>query len=156
MVMTALVVMEPGSDWPGQIGDSMHVVALTHEGEDFLQRTQAKLGTLRRSKTGVRVAVLACNSAAEDGAAVDRRAQVARTLLAALAGTTGGRLILSARGRASHQLRQELFELAGALNEESRGTTTTCSVRFAEASRGDAVRTRETCAPTAAGDRMDG
>jgi len=145
MAMTALVVMEPGSDWPGHIGDSMDVVAFSHEGEDLLGRTEAKLVFLRRSKKDVRVAVLACNSAT-DGAAVVRRARVARTLLAAVTNTTGGRLILGASGRASHQLRHELFALAEALTEEIRGTTATVSLRFTEASRGDAVRTLEACA----------
>ena len=48
--------------------------------------------------------------------------------------TTCGRLVLSASGRASRQLREELLRLAGELTEELRGATATISLRFADAS----------------------
>ena len=142
METTAIVVMEPGSDWPGQIGYSMNVVASCDGGEDMFRRTQEKLGALHGSKTGVRVAVLACNSAT-DGAALVRRAQVARALLGAVTFSTCGRLILGASERASHQLRQELLALAEALNDEVRGTTATVSLRFAESSHGKAFESTQ-------------
>jgi hypothetical protein len=139
METTALVVMEPGGDWPGQIGNSMNVVASSDGGEDLLRRTQEKLGALHRSKKAVRVAVLACN-AATDGAAADRRAQLARTLLAAVTVSTCGRLLLWASGHAPDPFRQALFALAKALTEEARGTTVTVSLRFTEALPRRAVR----------------
>jgi hypothetical protein len=132
MTTTAMIVMEPGSDWPGQIGDFTNLVAFSHGCEDLLQRTQEKLGVLRRSKQTVRVAVLACNAATGDAPA-GRRAQLARTLLDAVASATCGRLILSARGRASHKLLGELLALAEALAQELRGTRATVSLRFTDA-----------------------
>ncbi len=89
------------------------------------------------------MAVLACSSV-RDGTASVRRGLVARALLGAVTFSTCGRLILGVSGHSSHELRQELLALAGALTEEVRGTTVTVSLRFAEASRGRAVRTMET------------
>jgi hypothetical protein len=135
MAMVSLVVMEPGSEWPGHVGDSANLVAFSQDGEKLLQRTQEKLEALRRGQQDVRVAVLACNGET-DGEANGCRAQVAHTLLAAVRGTTFGRLVLSASGRASLRLRQELLSLTGALSEQLRGTTATVSLKFTEASRG--------------------
>jgi hypothetical protein len=139
METTALVVMEPGSDWPGQIGDSMNVVASSDGGEDLFRRTREKIIALHDSKKAVRVAVLACNFAT-DGAAVGRRAQLARTLLGAVTCSTFGRFILGASGRASYPFREALLALAGAITEEARGTTVTVSLRFTEASQGQLFR----------------
>lgn len=138
MEMTAIVVMEPGSDWPGQIGDSMNVVASCDGGDDLFQRMQEKIGILHSSKKAVRVAVLACNTAT-DHAAVDRRARLARGLLGAVTFCTHGRLILESSGRAPDLLRRELFALAGDLAERVRGTTVTVSLRFAGALHRKAV-----------------
>jgi len=131
MAMVSLVVMEPGSEWPGHVGESSNLIAFSQGGERLLQRTREKLEALRRGKQDVRVAVLACNAEA-GGEADGHRAQVACTLLAAVRGTAFGRLVLSASGRASLRLRQELLSLTGALSEELRGTTATVSLRFTE------------------------
>jgi hypothetical protein len=129
---TALVVMEPGGAWPYPIGDSTDLVAFRPAGEDLLQWTEQKIHVLHRSKQNVRVAVLACNSTA-GGAAADRRTQLARMLLGVVTSITRGRLILSASGRASAQLRRELLALAGQLTDDLRGSTATISLRFNDA-----------------------
>jgi len=134
MTRTAMIVMESGSDWPGQVGDSTNVVAFSHGDEDLLRRTQERLGALERRREGVRVAVLACNGATGEEAA--GRRPLAKTLLGAV--TIRGRLILSANGRASYQLRQELLTLA----EELRGRTAVVSLLFTEAPPGSACGTR--------------
>jgi hypothetical protein len=126
---TAMVVMEPGGDWPGQVGDSTDVVALRHEGEELLRRTEERIGALHRGKRAVRIAVLACGSAA-GAAAVGQRTRLARMLLGAVVGAASGQLILSASERASDQLRRELFVLAGELTEQLQGKTATICVRF--------------------------
>jgi hypothetical protein len=46
---TAMVVMEPGSAWPGQVGDSTNLVAFSHGSDDLLRMTQAKLEVLNRA-----------------------------------------------------------------------------------------------------------
>jgi hypothetical protein len=137
MLTTTMVVMEPGSDWPGQIGDSMNVVA-GHKGDDLLRRAQEKLGALWRNETRVRVAVLACNSATDRGAAV-RRAQVAHTLLDAVSHSSFGRLILGASERASHPLRQELLALAHALTVGLGGSTPRVSLLCGDRSAAEEV-----------------
>jgi hypothetical protein len=53
-------------------------------------------------------------------------------LLGAVVGTTCGRLILSARGRAPRQLVRELLALAEVLAHDVRGTTAMVSLRFNE------------------------
>ena len=146
MTTAAMVVMEPGSDWPGQIGDSTSVVAFSRKGEDLVRRTKERLGALARSKQNVRVAVLACNSSA-GGAALGRRAELARMLLGAVSGSTCGRLIVSASGGASPETRQELLALAGALTEQFQESSATISLWFTEASPGHAVRIVETRTP---------
>jgi hypothetical protein len=135
MPMVSFVVMEPGSEWPGHLGDHSNLVAFSQKDEKLLERTEAELDSLRRDQQNVRVAVLACN-AEMDGGADGYREKIARTLLAAVKDTTFGRLVLSASGGASLRLRQELFSLAGTLSEQLRGTTATVSLRFPEASRG--------------------
>jgi hypothetical protein len=128
---TAMIVMEPGSEWPGHVGDSTNLVVLGHETRDLLGRTQEKLDVLHRSKQTVRVAVLACNAATGDEAS-GRRAQLARTLLGPVTSTTCGRLILMASACAPLPLLQELLTLAETLAQDLRGTTVTVSVRFAQ------------------------
>jgi hypothetical protein len=131
MTTVSLIVMEPGSDWPGHVGDCANLVAFSQDGDKLLQSTKEKLDTLRRRRQDVRVAVLACNGETE-GEAASYRAQVARTLLAAVTGATLGRLVLSASGGASLRLRHELLSLAGMLSEELRGTTATVSLKFTD------------------------
>ncbi len=130
----SLVVMEPGSEWPGHVGESASLVAFSQDGEKLLRRTQEKLHALHCGNQSVRVAVLACNEDT-DGEARGCRAQIARILLAAVRGTGFGRLVLSASGRASLRLRHELISLAGALSQELPGTTASVSLRFNSASR---------------------
>jgi hypothetical protein len=131
MTTTALVVMEPGAAWPGQIGDSMDLVAFSLGAQDLVQRTERKLEALQRNKRNVRVAVLACDSSA-GSTELDRRAHIARLLLGAMNSTVRGRLILSVGGRSSPQLRQELFTLAEQLTDDLRRTSVTVSLQFTE------------------------
>jgi hypothetical protein len=137
MSTTAMIVMEPGSEWPGQIGDFTNVVAFTHGCEELLRRTQEKLGLLQRHKQSVRVAVLACSADTDDMHA-GLRAQLARSLLGAVAGTTCGRLVLSAGARAPRELLQALLALAETLAREVRGTSATVSLRVGEGPLGAA------------------
>lgn len=135
MTMVSLVVMEPGSEWPGHLGDSVDLIAFSMGGEALLHKTEEKLDALRREQHDVRVAVLACNEEA-DAQTGTCRAKVARTLLAAVTRAKFGRLVLTASSRASLRVRHELLLLAGALSEQLRGTTATVSLKFTEASRG--------------------
>jgi hypothetical protein len=147
-MMTAMLVMEPGSDWPGHVGDETSLVAFCQEGEELVRRTQTKLGTLCRNNQTVRVAVLACN-ATTDVQTASRRARLARILLAAVTAATFGRLVLSVNGAASHRQRRELLELVGTLTEELRGTTATVSLRFEGVSRrAIALLTKTRAGPT--------
>jgi hypothetical protein len=136
MATVSLVVMEPGSEWPGHVGDHPNLVAFSQSGEMLLQRTKETLDALRRDEQDVRVAVLACNGETADGEADGYRTQVARTLLSAVSSKTLGRLVLSASGRASVRLREELLALTGTLSAQLQGTTATVSLRFTDESRG--------------------
>jgi len=143
MTTNAIVVMEPGGDWPGQVGDLTSLVAFGPGGEELLRRAEEKVKALRRAKQEIRVAVIACNSAT--GGVVDiRRVELARLLLRAVKNATRGRLVLSASGRASRQFRQELFALAGELSEELGKSSTTITVRFIETSHRNAVPLMDT------------
>src|SRR5260370_22068363 len=65
MTTVSLIVMEPGSDWPGHVGDCANLVAFSQHGEKLLERTKEKLDTLRRHRQDVRVAVPAFNGETE-------------------------------------------------------------------------------------------
>jgi len=104
MTTTAIIVMEPGGEWPGRIDRCTNVVALCESTDDLLRRTREKLEVLHRARQALRVAVLVCNAAAT-GADVVRRAQLAHVLLGAAKSRPCGRLILSTTAGASRQLR---------------------------------------------------
>lgn len=130
MGVVSLIVMEPGSRWPGHVRDSENIVAASHVGEGLLQRTQRTLEGLLQRGQHVRVAVLACSDAT-DAVTLACRAQLARELLAAVAATGYGRLVLSSAEHASMSLRRELLTLAGALSQTVLGTSV--RVRFEDA-----------------------
>jgi hypothetical protein len=130
MGVVSLIVMEPGSAWPGHVGDSENVVAVGELEESLLPRIRRRLDSLRRRGERVRVAVLACNGAT-DIASVGRRAELAHELLTAVSAVIFGRLVLSAAESASTQLRNELLSLAGALSEARRGAVIV-SLKFSE------------------------
>jgi hypothetical protein len=116
----SLVIMEPGSDWPGHVGTTEELVAFAHDDDELLARTQERLATLRSSGRSIWLAVLACNVAT--GQVVrERRAALARALLSAVAPACFGRLVLSASASASHCLRGELLSLAGDLMAVAHG-----------------------------------
>ncbi len=132
MTGVALVVMEPGSEWPGHIGVSETLVALK-PGQDTVRCTRERVAALHRQRQEVQVAVLACNDAT-DSVTADRRIAVGRELLAAIKRAFHGRLVLTASaGRASLRLRQHLLSLAETLTDELRGTSATVTLRFTEA-----------------------
>jgi hypothetical protein len=135
MGVVSLIVMEPGSRWPGHVGDSENVVAAGCDAEGLLQRTRHMVEALRGRRTRVRVAVLACNDATDVGSS-GRRAEIARELLNAVAPVTLGRLLLCASESASTHLRLELMSLADRLGQSLQGTTATVSLRFGGADDG--------------------
>jgi hypothetical protein len=128
----SFIVMEPGSQWPGHVGDVENLVAVgvEEENDELPLRIRAKLEVLRHSGKSVRVGVLAC-STATDEVSTSRRARVARELLTAVAGAGFGRLVLTAGNRSSSTLRLDLLRLC----EELRGTSAVVSVRFPEEGR---------------------
>jgi hypothetical protein len=130
--LVSLIVMEPGSAWPGHVGDSENVVTVIEREEGLLQRIRERLDSLRRRGEHVRIAVLAC-SGATDVASVARRAELAHELLLAVAVAGFGRLVLIAAERASMQLRRNLLSLADSLTHAHGGTAVNVSVRLPEA-----------------------
>jgi hypothetical protein len=127
--MVTLIVMEPGSEWPGHVGDPENVVAVGGDEDGLLDRAKQRLDAIRRRGQRVRVAVLACRETL-DATSVDRRSEVARELLAAVAEAGFGRLVMTTSKRATMRERCELLALAGDLSQRLRGSTATVSVRF--------------------------
>jgi hypothetical protein len=136
MTMVSLVVMEPGSQWPDHVRDSEDVVAFGSDQDGLPRRTRQALDSIERRGHQVRIAVFACNGAA-DRASVAARAEVIDDLLTAVSRVAFGRLVLTSAGGASMHLRRELLSLVGASTQKLRGTTTTVSVRFGGATGGD-------------------
>jgi hypothetical protein len=133
MRVVSLVVMEPGSTWPGHVGDTESVVAVGPGTEGLLDRTRHVVDSVRERQQRVRVAVLACNDAT-DVASSGRRAEVAHALMNAVAMAPRGRLVLCATERAPKQLRHQLMSLVGGLSQSVQGTTV--SLRFGDAAAG--------------------
>jgi hypothetical protein len=129
MSIVSLIVMEPGSSWPGHVGNTENVVAAGIDEEGLVSRTEHMVETLLGRHQAVRVAVLACNDAT-DVASAGRRAEIARLLLRAIASGAFGRLVLCAGQGASIRLRHQLLSLTGALIRELEGTTATVALRF--------------------------
>jgi len=65
MSVVSLIVMEPGSAWPGHVGDSENVVAVGEREDGMSRRIRSILDALRRRGEEIRVAVLACNEATD-------------------------------------------------------------------------------------------
>jgi hypothetical protein len=128
MANVALIVMEPGSGWPGKTGASDHVV-VAGDTPELLRRAASRLVALHQEGHRVRVAVLACNDAT-DPEAVERRAALAHQLLGAVACTRFGRLVLTSGDRVCTEVRRDLLSLAGALSCRLEGTLVTVSIRF--------------------------
>ena len=135
MGVVSLIVMEPGSDWPGHVGDTENIVAAGSGGTALLERTRRTVDLLRMRGQCVRVAVLACcEQAGLESARC--RAEIATQLLIAIAPAALGRLFLCTGDRPSLRLRHELLALAGVLCHELRGTTSAVAVRFGTSSEG--------------------
>ena len=122
MEAVSLIVMEPGSAWPGHVQGSENVVTVGLRDEGLLPRTQHRLALFAERGQRVRVAVLACN-AATDLVATAERAHVAHALLDAVAAARFGRLVLSAADSAPIRLRCELVSLTGTLSLAHRDTS---------------------------------
>jgi hypothetical protein len=52
MSVVSLIVMEPGSAWPGHVGDSENVVALGEREEGLLPRIRRTLDSIRKWRAG--------------------------------------------------------------------------------------------------------
>ncbi len=128
MATDTIVVIEPGSDWPSQIGASENLV-VRYDEQGLLRSTRRRLDSLHRQGHRVRVAVLACNGATDHGS-VARRTEVAHELLGTVASMPSGLLVLSCAAHVSADARRKLFSLAGALSCKLDGTPATVSVRF--------------------------
>ena len=127
----ALVVMEPGSAWPGHVGDEETLVVLRSDG-DLVASARERLAALERARQHVRVALLACNGAV-DSASTLRRASIAGDLLAAVSRARSGRLVLTApSARASRSFRQQLLSLVGSLTDRLRGTSATVTLKLTD------------------------
>jgi hypothetical protein len=127
----ALVVMEPGSAWPGHVGDEETLVVLRSD-RDMVASARERLATLERARQHVRVAVLACNGAIDHASGI-RRAGVAGDLLAAVSRVQSGRLVLTAPpAPASRHLCQHLLWLVGTLTDRLRGTSATVTLRLTD------------------------
>jgi hypothetical protein len=130
MALVTVIVMEPGSAWPGHVAGSENVVEVgQQDGGLLLQRTTTRLDVLRQRGLQVRIALLSCNEAT-DIPSLTRRSELAHELLAAVASVGFGRLVLTSSEHASIRLRRELLSLASGLSHRLSGTTSTLSVRF--------------------------
>jgi len=126
---TTIVVMEPGSDWPGPFGKSAHVLAFGVGADNRYDRTHERLAAMFGGRRDVSVAVLACNASTGAIAAVER-IRLGRSMLDALKDVAHGRLVLSASAGSSHELLGDLLELAATLVDGARGSSATVSLNF--------------------------
>jgi hypothetical protein len=133
MASIALVVVEPGSDWPAFVCGAGHdVVGLSQaSGESNGVTPQRVCDRAEHSGAAVRLAVLACNAEVDDDS-IHRRAFTASRLLTTVAHTNGGQLILSASSCASAALRLGLVGLAATLSNVVLENLASVSVRIGD------------------------
>jgi hypothetical protein len=129
MAVATLIVMEPGSEWPGHVGDCENTIAVRGDEGGSPETVSLRLDSLRQTGQRVRYAVLACNESSSPASRA-RRWAMAQALLTAVMAAGFGRLVLTARDRISVAARCELLALAGDLSQGTRGGTATVSVRF--------------------------
>jgi hypothetical protein len=157
MRSVAVVVMEPGSDWPAWIvSHDVDVVAVrdgqfecgeradSREPRDTtgandpdggpLDPARVVRERLSRFRDPVGLAVLACN-AHEDAGGMSRRVAIARTLLAAVRESDGGQLVIHTARRSSAGLRRQLVGLTTRLSEDFAASPARVSLRFGWAPR---------------------
>jgi hypothetical protein len=131
MQSLALVVMEPGSEWPERVGryDADVVVFGQAKGET----DDALLGRVRRrvelGRDRLELAVLACNND-KNPEAMDRREIIAQALLDGVLRARRGHLVFSASAGASPGLQQQLLALTATVLEGMASSSACVSVRF--------------------------
>lgn len=116
---SALIVMEPGSDWHGPMAGLTNVVLRGDTDEELFARTEHKILVLQRTRQRVPLAALACN-AQKSEVSILRRLHLARVLLGVVASSAQGRVLLCMGRQASGALRPELMLVAGSLMVELR------------------------------------
>jgi|HubBroStandDraft_6_1064221.scaffolds.fasta_scaffold241665_3 hypothetical protein len=133
MASIALVVVEPGSNWPAFVCGAAHdVVGLSQaSGEPNGVTLQRVCDRAEHSRAAVRLAVLACNADVDDES-IHQRAFTASRLLTAVAHTDGGQLILSGSGCASAALRLGIVGLAATLSNVVLESLASVSVRIGD------------------------
>jgi hypothetical protein len=127
----ALVVTEPGSDWP--LHDNREELDVVAFGQPRDEPDEALLRRIceQSGRPGYTLAVLACNSDTDEEA-MSRRAGLLRALLTRVTLAASGRVVLAASGGASAELRNQLLGLAGALFEGSGTGAVSVSVSFGD------------------------
>jgi hypothetical protein len=153
MRSVALVVIEPGSEWPSWVAmQDVDVVAVSDAGlvpeanahADEAASGQAGLESVRdrihRLGRPLSLAVLACNGRTDE-LATERRLAVASTLLDAVRHADLGHLIIHAGRRAPEALRHELIGLTATLGEGLVGTAACVSLRFGTVAPGRVAST---------------
>jgi hypothetical protein len=133
MASIALVVVEPGSDWPAFVSGVAHdIVGLSQaSGEPNGVTVQRACDRAKRSRAVVLLSVLACNADVDDES-VHLRAFTASRLLTAVAHTDGGQLVLSGSSFASASLRLGLIGLAATLSNAVPENLASVSVRIGD------------------------
>ena len=127
----ALVVMEPGSEWPGHVGDEETLVVLRSD-RNMVASARERLAALERARQPVSVAVLSCN-AATDVASGIQRADVASDLLAAVSRVRWGRLVLVVPpAHGSRYFCEHFLALVGRLTDRLRGTSATVTLKLTD------------------------
>jgi hypothetical protein len=139
MRSVALVVMEPGSEWPSWVAmQDVDVVAVSEAGlepetracaDDAASEATTVRERIDRLGRPLSLAVLACSGRTDEGA-TERRLAVASTLLDAVRHSDLGHLIIHAGRRAPEALRHELIGLTATLGEGLVGTAACVSLRF--------------------------
>jgi hypothetical protein len=126
----ALVVTEPGSEWPlHNPREELDIVAFRQPrggpNEALLQGICEQSG-----RPGFTLAILACNSEIDEEAR-DRRSGLLRALLTRVVHAASGNIVVAGGADASAELRNQLLGLAGALFE-STARSVSVSVRFGD------------------------
>jgi hypothetical protein len=130
----SVVVLEEGAGYPSWIAEYQRrapncVVIAHNDGESMEELTARVVRRLPELNGELRVGIVACAASVEPSH-LAMREQLCRTLLSALNPKGGGEVVLAASLAGSDGSKHAIFELAGALCDDLRGSNRVVRVRF--------------------------
>ena len=132
--LSSVVVLEQGAEWPQWIAEYQRrapnsVVVAHSRGESMIDLSRRVSRRVAELTGELRTGIVAC-APTNDAEHLSVRDRICHTLLEAMMRGEGGEVILAASVGADDASKHAIFELAGGLCDDLRGTRRVVRVRF--------------------------